>query len=66
MSAHITEHTNGGNVCTPNTAIQCSVTNCTYHCQGAEYCGLNAIRVGTHESDPTVEQCTDCQSFRKL
>ena len=27
------------------------------------YCSLNQIQVGTHETDPTVKQCTDCMSF---
>jgi hypothetical protein len=28
-------------------------------------CGLTAIQVGTHESRPTMDQCTDCQSYQK-
>jgi len=62
----MTDHTNRGHACTPNSSIQCSVTSCAYHCQDAQYCGLDSIRVGTHETDPTKEQCTDCQSFSKL
>ena len=62
----MTDHTNRGSACTPNTSIHCSVTDCAYHCQEAQYCGLNAIQVGTHESNPAMEQCTDCQSFEKL
>ena len=54
---------NGG-ACAPNKAIQCTVTNCANHCQTESYCGLNTIRVGTHEANPTKEQCTDCLSFR--
>ena len=49
---------------TPNRAIQCTVTNCANHCQSESYCGPSSIRVGTHESNPTKEQCTDCMSFR--
>ena len=60
------ERTKRGEVCTPNTAIHCSVETCAHHCQSEQYCGLNSIRVGTHESAPTVDQCTDCQSFEKL
>ena len=26
---------------------------------------LDKIRVGTHEMNPTEDQCTDCKSFRK-
>ena len=61
----MTDHTKRGSACTPNTAIHCSVTDCAHHCQDAEYCGLNSIRVGTHEADPAMDQCTDCQSFEK-
>ena len=62
----MTDHTNRGTACTPNTSIHCSVTDCAYHCQDAQSCGLNSIQVGTPESDPTMDQCTDCQSFEKL
>lgn len=64
--SNMTDRTNRGNACTPNTSIHCSVTDCAYHCQEAQYCGLNAIQVGTHESNPAMDQCTDCQSFEKL
>ena len=33
-------------------------------CQDTDYCGLNAIQVGTHETNPTMVECTDCQSFQ--
>jgi len=62
----MTDHTNDGRACTPNPSIRCSVTSCTHHCRDAQYCGLDAIRVGTHETSPTQEQCTDCQSFEKI
>lgn len=62
----MTDHTKRGSACTPNTAIHCSVTDCAHHCENAQYCGLNAIQVGTHESDPSMDQCTDCRSFEKL
>ena len=52
------------NSCTPNRAIQCTVTNCANHCQNESYCALSSIRVGTHEATPPKEQCTDCMSFR--
>ena len=48
-----------------NKCIRCTVTSCTHHCKDAQYCGLNAIQVGTHETNPSMDQCTDCQSFRK-
>ena len=60
----MTSMTNGGCPCTPNRAIQCSVTQCANHCQSEQYCGLTTIKVGTHEANPTKNQCTDCQSFK--
>lgn len=48
----MTDHTNNGCSCTPNTSIRCAVTNCANHCKDAQYCGLNAIQVGTHEPTP--------------
>lgn len=50
--------------CTANQAIRCTVTNCTNHCTGKEYCSLPTIQVGTHEPNPTMDQCTDCQSYK--
>ena len=46
-----------------NHCIICNVTSCTHHNDRKNYCSLESIRVGTHESDPSREQCTDCQSF---
>ena len=40
-------NTNNGCACTPNQSIKCTVTNCAHHCQDQNYCGLNAITVGT-------------------
>ncbi|MCI5898113.1 MAG: DUF1540 domain-containing protein [Firmicutes bacterium] len=51
--------------CKANHSIKCVVSSCDYHCQNENYCSLDSIRVGTHEANPTVEQCTDCQSFQK-
>ena len=56
--------TNDGCSCTPNNSIKCSVTSCAHHCKEVDYCGLNTIQVGTHEANPTADQCTDCKSFR--
>lgn len=61
----MSDYTNGGCACTPNTSIKCAVESCTHHCKTQQYCGLGSIQVGTHESNPTQDQCTDCQSFRK-
>ena len=49
--------------CHANHCIQCSVTQCRNHCSDENYCSLERIQVGTHESDPTMKQCTDCMSF---
>lgn len=46
-----------------NSSIQCTITACKHHCGNENYCTLNAIRVGTHESHPTMVECTDCESF---
>ena len=45
--------------CHANKSIECTVVSC------ANYCSLDKILVGTHECNPTVDQCTDCMSFRK-
>ena len=50
---------------TPNKAIHCTVTQCAHHCASEQYCALNSIRVGTHEANPAMDQCTDCLSFEK-
>ncbi len=51
--------------CNANKSIECSVTQCRNHCTTGQYCALDKIRVGTHESNPTMDQCTDCLSFEK-
>ena len=48
-----------------NKRIHCTVTSCGNHCCCEDYCSLDSIQVGTHETDPTMDQCTDCQSFVK-
>ncbi len=47
----------------PNRSIQCSVSQCEYHCGDCDYCSLDTVRIGTHESDPTNVKCVDCMSF---
>lgn len=46
-----------------NHNIACTVTQCKNHCEEANYCSLNKVQIGTHEANPTVSQCTDCESF---
>lgn len=48
-----------------NECIECDVTQCDYHCGEENNCSLDRIKVGTHENNPSVEQCTDCLSFEK-
>ena len=49
--------------CKANKSIECSVTQCRNHCANDHYCSLDKIQVGTHEANPTKDQCTDCLSF---
>lgn len=46
-----------------NPNIACTVNNCEHHAQNENYCTLNSIKVGTHETNPTKIECTDCESF---
>lgn len=46
-----------------NSGVKCSVQQCV-HNEAQEYCNLTTIQVGTHEQNPTMDQCTDCQSFK--
>lgn len=49
-----------------NHSIKCTVDSCKNHCDSGEYCALSQIQVGTHEKNPTQDQCTDCQSFAAM
>ena len=46
-----------------NECIQCTINNCTHHAKSENYCTLETIKVGTHEANPTMKECTDCESF---
>lgn len=46
-----------------NKSIKCSIENCKYNYPSENYCTLSQIKVGTHEANPTVVECTDCESF---
>ncbi len=48
-----------------NHNIECSVYTCANHSKSDSFCALEKIKVGTHESNPTEVECTDCQSFEK-
>lgn len=47
----------------PNQSIHCTVKSCAHHNKTSDYCVLDKINVGTHEADPTVCECVDCESF---
>ena len=32
---------------TANRSIKCSVTQCSHHCSGENYCSLNCVTIGT-------------------
>ena len=54
-------HACSENYCTLNSI---SIgTQCANHCDSADYCSLSSIQVGTHEANPTMVECTDCNSF---
>ena len=46
-----------------NECIKCTVEQCRHHHNTKNYCTLESIQVGTHEMNPTKDQCTDCMSF---
>lgn len=47
-----------------NSSIKCSVTQCGNHCGSENYCVLDEVNIGTHEQNPTMKQCVDCESFK--
>lgn len=48
-----------------NHCIACTVHECVHHYGKENYCSLDRIQVGTHENNPTEDQCTDCKSFSR-
>ncbi len=48
-----------------NSCINCSVKQCTYNYETEDYCTLDRISIGTHERNPEVPECVDCNSFVK-
>jgi hypothetical protein len=48
-----------------NSNIKCTVSQCRNNMGSEDYCTLDCIMVGTHEANPTVPECTDCNSFVK-
>ena len=51
--------------CKANKSIECHVTQCGHHCAGENFCSLDRVCIGTHEKNPSMDQCTDCLSFVK-
>lgn len=51
--------------CKNSQTIRCTVDQCKFHKKAENLCSLDAITVGTHEADPSMEQCTDCLSFER-
>lgn len=47
----------------PNRSIYCTVSQCANHTHTCDYCSLDRVEIGTHEKNPTVNQCVDCESF---
>ena len=48
---------------TNNSSIRCDVEACRYNDCHEHLCSLDSVRIGTHEANPTVPECTDCMSF---
>lgn len=48
-----------------NSNIHCTVKQCAYNMETEDYCTLDMVKIGTHEADPKVPECTDCNSFVK-
>ncbi len=48
-----------------NCSINCSVKQCAHNMESENFCTLESINVGTHEPDPKVPECVDCNSFTK-
>ena len=46
-----------------NPNIECTVNQCKNHSESSNHCSLERVKIGTHEKDPTVCQCVDCESF---
>ncbi|MBQ3566464.1 MAG: DUF1540 domain-containing protein [Oscillospiraceae bacterium] len=48
-----------------NCNIHCTVKQCMNNMETEDYCTLDMVKIGTHESNPTEPECTDCNSFVK-
>ena len=48
-----------------NCNIHCTVKQCANNLEHEDFCTLEMVNIGTHESDPEVPECVDCNSFVK-
>lgn len=49
---------------TPNKSIHCTVEQCKFNSKSEKLCTLDQVSIGTHEMNPTVPECVDCNSFQ--
>ena len=50
---------------TKNPNIRCSVEQCRHNLCSEHFCTLDVVSIGTHEANPSVKECVDCESFVK-
>lgn len=48
-----------------NDSIGCTVTECKFNDNSAQYCTLQQIKVVKHENIANTVECTDCGSFER-
>ena len=48
-----------------NPNIHCTVEQCRHNLCSEQFCTLDMVNIGTHESNPSVKECVDCNSFIK-
>ncbi len=59
---HTQEHVKNKHVLI-NKSIGCTVSECKYHAEHADFCTLDHIEVVKHEGKADSIACTDCGSF---
>lgn len=48
-----------------NPNIRCTVEQCRHNLGSECFCTLDVVHIGTHEPNPTMKECVDCDSFEK-
>lgn len=48
-----------------NPNIHCTVGQCRHNLCTEPFCTLDTVHIGTHETEPSVKECVDCNSFEK-